>query len=76
MAGETKVAGMTMQAVTFLQLTPWMLAPALWPGDKAGGHDNASGNVSAINAVDAGPGTVAGGTKVAGMTSNGLAAFS
>jgi hypothetical protein len=67
---------MTMRVVTFLQLTPWMLAPALWPGGTVlGGHDNASGNVSAINAVDADPGTVAGVTKVAGMTSNELAAY-
>ena len=44
--------------------------------DKGGGHDNASGNVSAINAVDAGTGTMAGGQCWAGTTSNGLVAFS
>ena len=35
---------------------------------KVAGMTIASGNVSAINAVDAGTGTMAGGTKVARMT--------
>ena len=43
---------------------------------KVAGMTIASGNVSAINAVDAGPGTVAGGGLCwAGMTGNELAAF-